>query len=181
MFESIKKVFQKQKDIAPVEIVSSKIKVNLRSLEDPTFRFENSSEISDWYIDLDFETAFQIERADWAGIKDLIFKVNGRKFQDLSFLHGKDIQDFDSKEWDYVNKLCEYDDGKRFFYHYHSIPTFDSDDRDWDGSFSLAMFKDEFGIHLIKARYGYNLPRISIYLTLKNIPDRLKNWLEFLN
>ena len=182
LFESIKKVFQKQKDLVPVEIVSSKTQVNLKSLENPKFYFQNSSEIHDWREDLDFESAFEIEHAvSGEGIRDLVFKVRGRQFTDLSFVSGEDIKVFEKEEGKFSNKLREYEDGKRFFHHYHSVPTFDSDDRSWDGDCVVDMFKDDAGIHLITSQFGYSIPRIKIYLTLKNIPDRLKNWLEFLN
>ena len=182
IFESIKKFFQKQKDIAPVEIVSSKTQVNLQSLENLKFYFQNSSNISDWSEDLEFKSAFQIEHAvSGEGIGDLIFKVRGRQFKDLSFALGKDIEIFEVQKRDFANAIREYEDGKRFFHHYHSIPTFDSYDRDWDGDCVVDMFRDDAGIHLIHSQFGYNIPRIEIYLTLKNIPDRFKNWLEFLN
>lgn len=166
----------------PVEVVSCEIQVNLEPLEDSTFLFQNSSIVGDWEEELEFESAFQIEHDDWSeGIEDLIFKVRGRQFKDLSFAMGEDIEVFERQEGKFSNKIREYEDGKRFFHHYHSIPTFDSSDCDWDGNYVVDMFRDDVGINLIHCRFGYSVPEISIYLTLKNIPARFKNWLEFLN
>ena len=124
--------------------------------------------------ELVFRRAYEIAHKSFANpLKDCRYRVHDRAFYDLSFLKGKTIEEY---EGNYA--IREHPDGTRFLFSYEEIPTFDSEDRDWDGMSHCAVYCDDKGINLIHCRHGYGIARISVYTGLvRAFPDFMK-WLE---
>ena len=62
-------------------------------------------------------------------------------------------------------------------YFYNDIPTFDSDDRVWDGNEYIAIYSDKGVINLISCHCGYQIPDIRVYINLKNFDAAFSEWI----
>lgn len=122
----------------------------------------------------EFKKAYMIRSNDSEqGIRNCIFRIHGRTIEDLSFTEGVTLTKYPDK-----GELRLSPDGVKFLYFYNDIPTFDSYDRIWDGDEYNIIYKDSEGVNLIYCRSGYRIPKIKIYVGLKNSnPD----FSEYLN
>lgn len=126
---------------------------------------------------LEFKKAFSIEYKDFdVGIRDCTYVVHGREFTDLSCMMGTDVMKIDDEY-----ELREYDDGRRFIFYGGAIPTFDSGDREWNSSMTMAVYYDEAGVNMIYCSFGYKIPQIKIYLGLQRACSDFKRLMEFLH
>lgn len=148
--------------------------VELKSLEDTKYL---------WYgtpaedRELQFQKAYMIERTNWnEGIRNCDYRVHEREFTDLSFANGTTIQK--SPEG---YEIREHEDGTRFLYRLSYIPTFDSDDRDWDGYSRTVVYRDSEGVNIIHCRHGYLIPRIECYTGLMKSTPAFDECLKLLD
>ena len=134
-------------------------------------------------INLSFQTAFEIEaRSIGEGIGNAVFLINGHKFSCRNSMAGdtvKDILDEDRLGTRRVYKVIKLKSGRMALRHYHNVPTFDSDDREWDGDYNISIYKDKQGINLIHTRSGYQIPRVYIFIGLKEWDSEFDSWLEY--
>lgn len=161
----------------PVKILNGKnvvldiVEDNIYTWTEPTFGKG---------VTLEFSKAYVIGRKDWGeGIQDCVWQLNGRTFCDMSCLKGKLIKKFPSKRSDYSYQLRHYSDEKKFLFYSEEIPTFDSDDREWDSMKYRALYCDDYGVNLIHCHEGYKLPRINICVGLKKASAEFFRWLIY--
>ena len=113
-----------------------------------------------------------------------VFLINGQKFTCRDSMAGdivETILDEDRLGTQRVYKVCKLiKSGITAIRHYHNIPTFDSDDRDWDGDYNISIYKDKQGINLIHIRSGYQIPRVYIFIGLKEWDSEFDSWLKYL-
>ena len=160
---------------APIVLVKGN-DLTLEKLDDNTYSWPESKYSEQ--DNLEFESAYEIDRNSWfEEIYDCVYKVNDRQFTDLECMKGNSIETFEKKNGN-VFEIRKYNDGKRFLFHYHEIPTFDSGDREWDSICHVVVFRDNKGINLIHCQHGYKIPRILIYLNLKKSNPKLDKWFE---
>lgn len=132
------------------------------------------------FYKLHFKEAYDIEPKHWGeGLYKCEYQVLGRKFTDLSFVKGNTLQELGTKDAR-TYEIRSFGNDKAL-YRYEDIPTFDSDDREYDGNGYCIIFRDTMGVHLFEARAGYKLPSISIYLSLQNAEPDFDKWLQYLN
>lgn len=124
------------------------------------------------YYELDFTSAYMIDDTG-DGIRDCSYSVNGRTIKDLSFAKGNKIKAFSED-----NELRVSEDGVKFLYFYEDIPTFDSDDYIWDGDKHTVIYRDSEGINLLSCRCGYRIPKIYVYIGLKEKPSELSEYFD---
>ena len=133
---------------------------------------------------LDFEAAYTIEPNSLSGaIRNCVYQVSGQRFKDLSFMKGKITKQIFAKDKYGVRvnyDVIRYPSGIKSLKHYHNIPTFDSDDREWDGDYCVAIYQGETGINLLHSQSGYKIPRIHIFLGLKKSEPDFSEWLGYL-
>lgn len=129
----------------------------------------------------EFSKVYEIRRTDWSeGVRNCVWQLHGRTFQDMSCLKGKVIKKFYTGREDYSYQLRQYEDGKKFLFYSEEIPTFDSGDREWDSMKYRALFCDDYGVNLIHCHEGYKLPRISICVGLKKASAEVMRWLIYI-
>ena len=134
------------------------------------------------FVKLEFEKAFEIEPVTWGeGLRDCEYKIFDRQFKDLNFVRGKDLKNFfEEKFTGYKLILKTFPNSQqKFLYQREDVPTFDSDDREWDGDKDCVIYFDR-EIILLSCRSGYKVPRIKIYIGLKKAPTDFKNWLIYI-
>ena len=151
---------------------------------------KNNNTVFEWpnidgsKINLSFQTAFEIEsRSIGEGIDKAVFLINGQKFNCHDSMAGdvvNEILDEDRLGTRRAYKVCKLKSGIKALRHYHNIPTFDSDDREWDGDYNISMYKDKKGINLIYIRSGYRTPRAYIFVGLKEWDSEFDSWLKYL-
>jgi len=124
--------------------------------------------------ELVFQRAYEIVHKEFtAPLRDCQYRVNERVFTDLSFYKGETVEEYPD---DY--EIRRHSDGTLFLFSYEDIPTFDSEDRIWDGMSHCAVYCDEKGINLIHCRHGYRTGGIKVYTGLvRAFPDFMP-WLE---
>ena len=160
-----------------VSIVTGK-NVRVENYEWNVFRCV-SCDIRDF--EMEFESAYQLVRSGYgSGIENCTYRVNGRKFTDISFAKGTMLEILQGNERNGV-QLRQYEDGKKFLLFRYDVPTFDSSDREYDGTCLFAAYRDEEGVKLIHCHYGYKLPRIYFYMNLKKSCAEFDKLLEYLN
>lgn len=124
--------------------------------------------------ELVFRRAYEIAHIEFGTpLKNCRYRVNEREFVDLSFLKGETIEEYEG-----YSEIRRHKDGTLFLFSYEDIPTFDSEDRDWDGMSHCAVYCDEKGVNLIRCRHGYFAARINIYIGLKKAFPDFMQWLE---
>ena len=133
-------------------------------------------------IELKFERLYKIDGGgdDFDGIEDCIWYFHGRLFADLNFLLGDELKTL-YKDYDAVQKIKAYNDGKKFFYQASKIPTFDEFDSEWDNVNEFVIFRDDKGVNLLRSQHGWKIPSILIYTGLKNSPPALEKILAQLD
>ena len=130
--------------------------VKIKTLEDTKYLWYGSKDDD---RELQFQKAYMIERTNWnEGIRNCGYRVHEREFTDLSFANGT-----------------------RFLYRLSYIPTFDSDDRDWDGYSRTVVYRDSEGVNIIHCRHGYLIPRIECYIGLTKSTPAFDEWLKLLD
>ena len=151
---------------------------------------ENSDTVFEWpnidgkKIKLRFQTALEITYRSIEGdVGDAVFRVNGQNFTCRDSMAGEIVKDILSE--DKLGERRTYNISKlkcgiKALRHYHNIPTFDSDDREWDGDFNISLYKDKQGINLIHIRSGYRIPRVYIYVGLEEWDAEFASWLKYL-
>ena len=163
----------------PIKILGGNIKLDL--LEDVSYRWRNIDEKN---ILLEFAEAFEIKPETWGeGITNCKYQIYDRKFNNLNFSNGDEIKIFaENKFSGYKLSLMQRSGGeKKFLYQCENIPTFDSDDREWDGFKKCVIYFDR-GINLIHCRYGYKIPRIKIFLNLQQADNgQFLTWLKIID
>ena len=120
-------------------------------------------------ISLEFARAYVIRyRSDYRnGLKNCVYQIHGREFTDLNFAKGEILKTFEDSTRKDLFEVRQYPDGKKFIYHFYDIPTFDAEDRDWDGDGDVVVFRDNDGVNLISCRSGYYIPEIEIFVGLQ--------------
>lgn len=121
-------------------------------------------------IELPFAQRFEIAGKGSHGVNECSYSVRGRNFVDLSFRDGEKISEVNGAE------IRRHVDGTKFIYQYEDVPVFDSGDSEWDRIDEWIFYRDD-GINLIRCRHGWAIPKINIYLGLKNIPAELEKLL----
>lgn len=129
-------------------------------------------------IGLKFAQRFEIEGKGSHGVNECNYSVRGRNFVDLSFRDGEKISEI-SESTGYQRyadgaELRRHADGTKFIYQYEDVPVFDSGDAEWDRIDEWIFYRDADGINLIRCRHGWAIPKINIYLGLKEIPAKLE-------
>ncbi len=151
---------------------------------------ENFDKVFEWPnidgedIKLRFQTAFEITYRSIEGdVGDAVFRVNGQNFTCRDSMSGEIVEDILSEDKlgeRRTYNICKLKCGIKALRHYHNIPTFDSDDREWDGDFNISLYKDKHGINLIYIRSGYRIPRVYIYVGLEEWDAEFASWLKYL-
>ena len=151
---------------------------------------ENPDTVFEWpnidgkNIRLSFQTAYEITYRSIGGdVGNAVFRINGRKFTCRDSMSGQIVKDIFSEDKFGERRsynICKLKNGVKALRHYHNIPTFDSDDREWDGDFNISLYKDKQGINLIHIRSGYRIPRVYIYVELQNWDIEFASWLKYL-
>ena len=112
--------------------------------------------------DFIFQKAYKLEPLQFGDeISSLGFRVHGREFKNLSFLSGETLQEF----MDHYT-LRKHPDGTKYLFQHVEIPTFDFEDRVWDGDSYMAVYKNEIGYNMLYCRCGYSIPSIMVYIGL---------------
>ena len=132
-------------------------------------------------LNLNFTQAFKIRNKSWGeGLKNCSYQVREKNFKNLDFVKGKVIKVIaEEKFTGYKLILKQFPGGEKFLYQCEDVPTFDSDDRDWDG-FKVCILYSDQELTAISCRYGYQIPSIDIYLRLKSADERFYQWLDLL-
>ena len=140
-------------------------KALLRELPNPTFAWENGN---GKVCELIFQRAYSIDKKKWdADISGCAYRIHRRKFRDLSFMEGEVVRALPDG-----GEVRAHADGTRFLYFHKNIPTFDSEDRTWDGNGQTVAYRDDAGTHLIYCRHGYRIPKIQVFIGLvKSAPE----------
>ena len=134
-------------------------------------------------VELKFERLYKIDddfRTEFNGIENCSWYFHDRIFADLDFLLG-DVLKTLYKDYDMVQKIKAYDDGKKFFYQASRIPTFDEFDTEWDNVNEFVIFRDDTGVNLLRSQHGWKIPSILIYTGLKDSPPVLEKILAQLD
>lgn len=162
-----------------VRLISGECIVNESS--DTLFEWPN---IDGEKIKLKFKIAFEIEHNSIDGdVNKAVFWINEQKFTCRDFIAGdsvKDILNEDRLGTRRTYKVCKLKNGIKALRHYHNIPTFDSDDREWDGDFNISLYKDKHGVNLIHIRSGYRIPRVYVFVGLQEWDTEFDSWLKYL-
>lgn len=126
--------------------------------------------------DIAFQKAYEIEHTDWdEGIMGCRYRVQGRDFTDLSCMRGRTLRRYpDGYE------VRKHADGTRFLYYHTDIPTFDFGDMEWDSTCCVALYGNDKGINLICCNYGFQIPRIKVYIGLCKPTPSITKWLKIL-
>ncbi|MCH5187033.1 MAG: hypothetical protein J1F63_01420 [Oscillospiraceae bacterium] len=99
--------------------------------------------------------------------------LNGREYTDIESFRGRTLkeiaEDILIREDVYGNKVLQC---------YESVPTFDSEDREWDGAVSEFLMFDGKDVNLVTSRYGYKIPSFKVYGALTAAPAILKPYFE---
>lgn len=110
------------------------------------------------------------EAGDMRGYK---YILNRREYTDIESFCGRDIEkiteDVSIMEDAYKNKVLNC---------YQSIPTFDSEDREWDSALDEFLMFDGKDINLVVCRHGYKIPSFKVYGGLTSAPDILKPYFK---
>lgn len=132
---------------------------------------------------LTFSKAYHIESKELGvGIRNCTYKIGSKIFKDINFLHGNICENIFTKK-DFGD-CCSYDVinlrgvGKAV-HHYHNVPVFDAEDREFDGDYHVLLYRDEYGVNLLQTRGGYKLSRIYIYVKLEQSTPNFNDWLRF--
>ena len=104
------------------------------------------------------------------------YTLNGRTYTDVSSFHAGDRQKL---EEDVEIRTDIY--GSKVLWVYQEIPTFDSDDRDWDSHAVRYLIYDGREIDLIYMRGGYHIAKLKIYKGLQYADRGLKSYLKQLD
>lgn len=121
-----------------------------------------------------FKTICKIEPTNRSeGVTGCCFRVRRRAFRDLSFQEGRVIQSYGEG-----CELREHEDGTGFLFFEEDIPTFDSEDREWDSVNQITLYEDAGEILLICCKHGYRIPRIEVYIGLVHATTEFAEWLK---
>ncbi|MBR3722247.1 MAG: hypothetical protein IKN12_05715 [Selenomonadaceae bacterium] len=163
----------------PVGLVSEEYVV--QENPDTVFKWPN---IDGSTIKLRFQTACEIKsRSIGEGIREAVFLINGQEFTCRDSMAGDVVEaifDEDRLGTKRIYNVRKLKSGIKALRHYHNIPTFDSDDREWDGDFNISIYKDKQGINLIHTRSGYRIPRVYIFVGLQEWDTEFESWLKYL-
>lgn len=174
MFEKFFEKHYESKDI----IILSGSNVTLKKLNATNYDFLLPDRSN---VELIFERAYEIKHLNWEyGIRNCVYLVHGREFEDLSFATGETLKEFNSC-YGIGHALKIYPDGKKFIFAFEEIPTFDSGDREWDSMKYVVLYRDDEGVNLIHCQHGYEIPSIKIYIGLYKITPVISKWLNYLN
>ena len=160
----------KESNVKTAEKISLlKGEAKITRLKDTVYKHNT---LKDESRELNFADAYTIEPKVWGdGLRDCSYQINGNKFTDLSCLRGTVIKKM-GKEHDGKQNLMMLECGLKAVLQQREIPTFDMDDREWDGNAYTLFYRDKKGVNLIYCRCGYKIPRIYVYIGLqKSTPD----------
>lgn len=148
-------------------------KAAIKPLDDTSYRWEGPVNQG---CTLKFRRAYALEElSPGNGIKDCVYQIHGRKFTDLSFLHGDTLEKYPDNY-----QIRKHEDGTKFLFSYTSIPTFDLEDRLWDGVAHTAVYCDDEGFNLLHSRHGASISKIEIYIGLIRSIPVFDEWLKLL-
>lgn len=104
------------------------------------------------------------------------YTFNGRTYRDVNSLWTEAVEELAKNISIGVDTF-----GEKVLRIYHSIPTFDSGDREWDSEEIEYLMSDGKDIHLIVMRGGYRIARLTFYEKLQTADKRMKPVFEKLN
>ena len=110
------------------------------------------------------------------GLDGLTYSANGRFYRDIESLWKEPIEDI-CKDVQ-ITTDCY---GEKVLKTYTQIPTFDSNDREWDSKELEFLFCDGNNIHLIVVRGGYRIAKMIFYENLRSADIRMKSIFNKLN
>lgn len=148
-------------------------KVAIKLLDDTSYRWMGPVNQD---CTLKFRQAYALEElGSGNGIKDCVYRIHGREFTDLSFLYGDTLEKYPDNY-----QIRKHEDGTKFLFAYTSIPTFDFEDRLWDGVAHTAVYCDDEGVNLLHSRHGTLISKIEIYIGLTRSISIFDEWLKLL-
>lgn len=110
------------------------------------------------------------------GMDGYTYTFNGRTYRDVNSLWTEAVEELAKNISIGVDTF-----GEKVLRSYHSIPTFDSGDREWDSEEIEYLMSDGKDIHLIVMRGGYRIARLTFYEKLQTADKRMKPVFEKLN
>ena len=107
------------------------------------------------------------------GVDGYTYKLNGRTYKDVSCFNSNIVEELFE---DVMIREDIY--GEKLLRVYHSIPTFDSGDREWDSASIYYLITDGKDIHLINMRGGYKIASLTFYEKLQVAEKRMKPYFD---
>ena len=123
----------------------------------------------------EFEKAYEITNEEWPKNVAVSFKVGTREFDDLSFSKGRSISKAKGKY-----DIKRHPDGTRYLCLSLEYPVRDSYDKMYNNHFRRAVYCENGEVVVIQAKYGMIMPKINVYVGLKESVPFLDRLLEVL-
>lgn len=107
------------------------------------------------------------------GVDGYTYKLNGRIYKDVSSFNSNIVEELFE---DVMIREDIY--GEKLLRVYHSIPTFDSSDREWDSASIYYLIFDGKNINLINMRGGYKIASLTFYENLLSADWSMKPYFD---
>lgn len=156
--------------------MSGSIKINL--LDNTETVLKESEKKSCFFVgkegeatNAEFEHAYEISNVEWPKDVNVSYEVGSRRFSNLSYSKGKSIT---KARGSY--EIKKHPDGTVYLCMKIEYPTYDSYDRMYASHFQRVIYRENNEIVVIQAKHGRVVPKINIFIGLKeSVPflDRL--------
>ena len=107
------------------------------------------------------------------GVDGYTYKLNGRTYKDVSSFNSNIVEELFE---DVMIREDIY--GEKLLRVYHSIPTFDSSDREGDSASIYYLIFDGKNINLINMRGGYKIASLTFYENLLSADSSMKPYFD---
>ena len=123
-----------------------------------------------------FEEAYEIIHSEWPKNVEATYEIGSRMFSDLSFNTGRNIARAKG-----AYQLKKHADGTVFLGMKLDYQTQDAFDKMYGGSFQRAIYRENGEVVVIQAKYGHVLPKINVFVGLKDSVPYLDTLLDILD
>ena len=160
--------------------MSGSVKINL--LDNTETVLKESEKKSCFFVgregeatNAEFEHAYEISNVQWPKDCTASYEVGSRRFSGLSYSKGRSIA---KAKGSY--EIKKHPDGTVYLCMKIEYPTYDSYDRMYANRFQRVIYRENNEIVVIQAKYGRIVPKINIYIGLKESVPFLDRLLDLL-
>ena len=123
-----------------------------------------------------FEKAYEITHVNWPQNLFASYEIGGRQFTDLSFTQGSVVAHAKGSY-----KLKKHPDGTAYLHMALDYPVHDTYERMYSQRFERVIYKENGEVIVLQAKHGRVLPKINVFVGLKDSVPYLDRLLEILD